>query len=108
MLPAIMLVQTEIDLHEWPPLRPHRLSNQVHVHLMRQAVALARVTRDARANHVFPTRVPAAISRNHVIKVQIAAIKNMPAILAGELIALENFKSDFFGDCFSLCHVMGM
>ena len=56
----------------------------------RKAIALARIAGDARANHVFPTRVPAAISRNHVIKIQIAAIKNMPAILAGALVALEH------------------
>ena len=56
----------------------------------REPIALARIAGNARANHVFPTRVPAAISRNHVIKIQIAAVKDTPAILAGALVALED------------------
>ena len=61
-----------------------------HVRFMRQSIALARVTRNAGANHVFPSRQAAAIARHHVIEIQIAAIENMAAILAGVFVALEN------------------
>ena len=90
MLPDVVLRCGKSDLDEWTPLWPLWFANEAHMRFPRKAIALARIASDARANHVFPTRVPAAISRNHVIKVQIAAIKNMPAILAGALVALEH------------------
>src|SRR5260370_42228780 len=77
-------------MQERPPFRPPRFANQHHLHFLREAVAFAGVTRNARANHVFPGRGSTAISRHDVIKIQIIAIERVPAVLAGVFIALEN------------------
>ena len=78
------------DVNKRPPLRPLRFANQCHVRLMRQPISLARVARDAGANHVFPRRQAAFVARQHVIEIQFAAIENVAAILAGVLVALED------------------
>ena len=57
---------------------------------LRQPVAFARITFDARTDHVFPSCRSSAIARNHVVEIQIAAFENLAAILAGVLVALEN------------------
>ena len=92
MLPTIVLVETEIDLHEWTPLGSLRLFHQMHSRLLRRAVRLARVARDARANNVFPRRRPAMIARNDVIEIQIFAIKFFSAVLAS--VAINYQKAD--------------
>src|SRR5437762_11643414 len=93
MLPDVVLRCGKSDLDEWKPLSPLWFANEAHMRSPRKAIALARIASDARANHAFPTRDPAAISRNHVIKVQLAAIKNMPAILTGAFVAPEHVSS---------------
>src|SRR5690349_12965133 len=90
VLPEVVLRCGKSDLDKRAPLWPLWFTNEAHMRFPRKPIALARIAGDTRANHVFPTRVPAAISRNHVIEIQIAAIKNMPAILAGALVALED------------------
>ncbi len=90
VLPEVVLRCGKGNLDKRAPLWPFWFANEAHMRFPREPIALARIAGDARANDVFPTRVPAAISRNHVIKIQIAAIKNMPAILAGALVALEH------------------
>ena len=50
MLPAIVLVKTEVDLHKRPPLRPLRLPNQVHSCFLRRAIGLACIALDAGTN----------------------------------------------------------
>ena len=90
MPPAFVLRRGEGDVQEWPPLRPLRFADQYHLNFLRAAIAFARVTRNARANHVFPRRRSAAIARHHVIEIQIVAIKSHAAVLAGILVALEN------------------
>ena len=77
-------------MHERPPLWPFRLTNQGHVHFLGQPVAFARVTFDARADHVFPSSRSAPVPRNDVVKIQIAPIESVTTVLAGILIALEN------------------
>ena len=90
MFPAIVLVQREVDLHEWPPLRSFRFANQMHPGFLRRAVRLARVARDAGANNVFPCRRSAAISRSDVIQIQILPLESLSAVLADVFVALEN------------------
>jgi len=85
-----VLGRGECDVQERPPFRPLRFPNQRHLRLLREAVTFAGVTRNARANHIFPSRGPAAIPRYHMIKIQIVAIERVPAVLAGVLVALEN------------------
>ncbi len=85
-----MLRRRESDVQEWPPFRSLRPADQSHLRFLRKPVALARVTRDARANDVLPCGRAAAIARHDVIEVQLNAIENIAAILAGVLVALEN------------------
>ena len=99
MLPAIVLVQAQMNLHEWPPLRTFGLADEVDACLLRSAIGLLRVTSDARADDVFPGRRAAPITRDHVIEIEFAAIEDLPAILAGILIPLKNVmpgKLNFF------------
>ena len=77
-------------MQEGPPLRTLRLSNQRHVRFLRQPVALAGITWNARANDIFPRRGAATIAWNHVIEIQIGAIEEVAAILTGVLVPLEN------------------
>ena len=77
-------------MHERTPLRSLRLSNQTHVGFLREPVAFARVTLNARANHIFPCRRPASVPRHDMIEIQLISLENPAAILAGVFVALEN------------------
>ena len=90
MFPAIVLVQREVDLHEWPPLWSFRFANQVHPGFLWCPVRLVRVAADAGANDIFPRRRSTAISRSDVIQIQILPLKSLSAILADVFVALEN------------------
>jgi len=59
------------------------------VRFSRKAVALACVTGDAGANHVFPSRATAPVTWHHVIEIKIAPIEELAAILASVLVSLE-------------------
>jgi len=85
-----MLRRRESDMQERPPLRSLRFANQRHLRFLRKTVAFARVTRNARANYVFPSRCPTAIPWHYVIEIQIITIKSAAAVLAGVLVPLEN------------------
>ena len=85
-----MLRRRKGDVQERAPLRALWFANESHARFLGQPVAFARVTWNARANHVFPRRCPAAIARHHMIEIQIVAIEKMSAVLAGILIAFEN------------------
>jgi len=88
--PAFVLRRRKCNVYKRPPLWPFRLPNQCHVHFLGEPVAFARVTFDARANHVFPTSRSAAVARDDVVKIQIAAIESVTAVLTGVLVTLEN------------------
>ena len=90
MPPALVRLTAEGDVHEWPPFRPARLANEVHARLVGKAVALARIARDAGADHVFPGRQAALIAREDVIEVELVSLERFPAILAGVRVALED------------------
>ena len=96
MLPAIVLVQAEVDLNKWTPLRSLRFANQMHSGLLRRAIGFEGIALDARADDVFPRRWPTAVARNHVIEIQIIAIKRLTAILAHVLVAFENIVAREF------------
>src|SRR5258708_4561415 len=61
VFPAIVLVQTETDLHEGTPLRPLRFSDEVQAGFLRSAIGLEGIAIDARAHDVLPGRRPAAV-----------------------------------------------
>ena len=90
MLPAIVLMQTEIDLNKRTPFRPLRFANEVHSSFLRCAIRFKRIALDARANDILPRRRTAAIARNNVIQIQVLPVTGLAAELAGILVAFEN------------------
>src|SRR6266513_742905 len=90
MPPAFMLWRRKSDMQERAPLRALWFANESHACFLGQPVAFAGVTRNARANHVFPCRHPAAIARHDVIEIQIIAIEKLAAVLTSVLVTLEN------------------
>jgi hypothetical protein len=89
MLPEVVLRSSERNLHKRPPLRSLRFADQAHVCFARKPVTLARIARDAGANHVLPSRRPAPVARHDMIEVEIAPIEQLAAVLAGVLISLK-------------------
>jgi len=85
-----MLWRRKGDVQERAPLRALWFANKTHARFLRQPVAFARVTWNARANDVFPRRCPAAIARHDMIEIQIVAIENVAAVLTSVLVTLEN------------------
>jgi len=90
MLPAVVVLEPEVDLDEGTPLGPLRLADEMHPRFVRRPVGFARITRDAGADNIFPRRRATPIARNDVVEIQIFAIKLAAAELAGVLVALEN------------------
>src|SRR5207302_3596255 len=72
---------------EWRPARAEGMAQQPHVRLVGCAAALPQITRDARTDHVLPTRHAAAAARDHVIEVQLGARRLAAAVLASVPIA---------------------
>lgn len=90
MLPAFVLVQSQIDLNERTPLGPLGLANEMHARLLRRVVGFAGVAGDAGADNVLPCGGTAAVAGNDVIEIQILAVESLAAVLAHVVIALEN------------------
>ena len=60
---------------------------------MREPVALTRVAGNARANDVFPIRLPTAIPRHDVIQIEHLTRENLVAILTSVVVPLKNILS---------------
>lgn len=90
MLPAFVMRQTEIDLHEGSPFRSFGFAHQMETGFLGRAIGFARVTRNAGADNILPRCGAPSVPRRHVVEVQIFALENFPAILTGISIALEN------------------
>ena len=75
MLPEIVLGRSKRDLNKWPPLRPLGFADQAHVRFTRKPVAFARIARNTRANHVFPSRRTAPVAWHDVIQIKLAPIE---------------------------------
>ena len=98
MLPAIVLMQTEIDLHEWPPLRPLGLADKVQAGFLRGSVGLQGIALNTGANNILPTGWTASVTRDYMVQIQILALASFAAVLAGVLVTLEDVvacKLDF-------------
>ena len=89
MLPEIVLGRSKRDLNKWPPLRPLGFADQAHVRFTRKPVAFARIARNTRANHVFPSRRTAPVAWHDVIQIKLAPIEAVAAVLTSVLVALE-------------------
>lgn len=90
VFPEVVLGSRKSNLDKRPPLWPFWFADQAHVRFAREAITLARITGDARANDVFPGSCPSAIARHDVIKIEFIPIENLAAVLAGVLVALEH------------------
>ena len=90
MLPTVVMVHAEVDLHERPPLGTPGLADEAHPGLGGSLVGLACIAGDARADNVLPGRRPAAVARDHVIEIQILPLETPAAVLAGVPVSLEN------------------
>jgi len=91
-----MLGRSKRDLNKRPPLRPLGFTDQAHVRFTRKPVAFARIARNTRANHVFPSRRPAPVAWHDVIQIKVTAIKELAAVLAGVLVSLKHVVSGEF------------
>jgi len=69
VLPTIVVIQAQIDLNEWAPLRPFRLSDEMHPGFLGRSISLLRVARDAGTNDVFPGSWSSAMFGDDVIQV---------------------------------------
>ena len=90
MFPEIVLRRRKSNLNKGPPLWPFGFADQTHVRLAGKPIALARIARNARANHVLPSCGPSAIARHDVIQIEFASIEKLTAVLAGVLVALKD------------------
>lgn len=90
MLPTLVRLIRDRDVHEWTPPRPLWFLNEVHAGLMRQAVALLRVAGDAGANDVLPSRLPPAVAWQNVVEIEHLPLQSLAAVLTSVLVALED------------------
>jgi len=90
MFPEVVLRSGKRNLDKRPPFWPFGFADQTHVRFARKPIALARIARNARANHVLPSCGPSAIARHDVIQIEFASIEKLTAVLAGVLVALED------------------
>jgi len=96
MLPTVVIVQAEIDLHEGTPLWSLGLVDEPHASLLGSAVGLFGVTDDTRADDVFPRGRTASIARDDVVQVQVFAVGYLSAVLAGVFVSLKNVVAGEF------------
>jgi hypothetical protein len=96
MLPTIMRIGGDGNVDEWTPLGALRFSDERHASLVRKAVSLARVARDAGTDDVLPCRLAAAVAGTHVIKIQVGTVEDLAAILAGVFVPLEDIETREF------------
>ena len=90
MLPAIVVLHSEVDLDERTPLRPLRFSDEVHVGFQWSPIRLFGITRNAGTDDVFPGSGSTPVAGDDVVEVQIFPFEDLPTVLAGVLVALEN------------------
>src|SRR5664280_1532563 len=90
ILPHLPVARPEHERDDRPPFGPHRLADQPHPGLMRQAIGLPRIALDARTHDVVPRGPTAVVPRNDVVEVQFLARKTDAAILALVLVPLEH------------------
>jgi len=88
--PAIMNSTCEGDVHKGSPFRPLRLLKQLHPGLVRKAISLPRVARDAGADNIFPCGLSPAVTWQDVVNVEIRPVEVMSTILAGVFVPLKD------------------
>ena len=79
-----------------PPARGERLALRVHVSLVRQLVALARVAAKTGGDDVVPGGAPAFVTRRDVVEIELGLGQDLGAILAGKFIPQEDIAAGEF------------
>ena len=77
-------------MNKGPPAGAFGLLEELHVGLVREAVALAGVAGDAGADHVLPRGLAAPLAGQNVIEIEFLTVEPAGAILAGVVVALVN------------------
>ena len=72
---------------------PNRLSQRKHAGLLRQPVALPKVTRGAGGDYVFPRGAPTPGPRNDMIEGQVFGTKAVATVLTREAVAKEHVEA---------------
>ena len=72
---------------------PHRLSQRKHAGLLRQPVALPKVTRSAGGDYVLPRGTPTPGPRNDMIEGQIFGSKAVATVLTREAVTKEHVEA---------------
>ena len=72
---------------------PNRLSQRKHAGLLRQPVALPKVTRGAGGDYVFPRGTPTPGPRNDMIEGQIFGTKAVATVLTREAVTKEHVEA---------------
>ena len=67
MLPTIVTVQAEIDLHKRTPFRPLWFADKIESGFLRRAIGFLCIAFDARANNIFPRRRAPAVTRDDMV-----------------------------------------
>lgn len=93
MLPAIVAIQGEIDLHKWTPFRPLGFADEMQAGLLRGAIGFLGIALDTGANDVFPRCRATAIARDDVVEIQILPFKDPSAVLARIFVALKDIMA---------------
>src|SRR5947207_2517182 len=90
MLPAIVVVQAQVDLDKRPPLGPLGFADQPHARFKRRSVRLLSVTPNTGTDNILPSGRAATVARDDVIQIEIFAIELPAAVLTGVLVSLED------------------
>jgi hypothetical protein len=99
MLPTIVVMAREADVHEGSPFGAPWLADQLKARFVGKPIALPRVAGDAGANNVFPSCLAATIPWKDVIQIQIVSLILPATVLAGVLVPFEDIvprKLDLF------------
>ena len=96
MFPTIVVRDPEIDLDKRPPFGAFGFAYQMDPGLVRRAVGLPGVARNAAADDVFPACGTSPVAGNDVVEVQILPVEEFSAILAGITIPLEDVVAGEF------------
>lgn len=88
--PTLVVLGRESDVDKRPPLRTFRSPDQRHMRFVWEPISLSRITRDTRADYIFPGCQAASITRQYMVEIELGPIENRSAILAGIFVPLEN------------------
>jgi hypothetical protein len=90
VLPTVVAVQGEIDLHKRAPFGALGLAYEMHAGFVGGPVGFVSVAANTRADDVFPSGGAAPVTRDNVVEIQIFPVEHVTAVLTGILIAFKD------------------